>query len=191
MEIWKDVVNYEGLYEVSSLGRIKALPRCVRRNTGYAWTKEIIMSPKNDKDGYKTIGLRDASGKKKFFRIHRLVLLAFKGAPTFEGALGLHLDDNPANNCIENLTWGTNSENVRQAIERGRKPPSKPWQGKTGAGNPGSKKILMLSSEGTILNTFHGIKEANRITNVNRTSISACCLGKRNLAGGFKWKYAE
>jgi len=94
-ETWKDISGYEGIYEVSNLGSIKSYKR-------YAFGK--IMSLKSDKDGYKEVGIRDATGRRSYKRVHRLAAIAFLENP-YDHKFINHKDNNPSNNNIENLEW--------------------------------------------------------------------------------------
>lgn len=96
MEVWKQIKGYEGLYEVSNLGRVKSL--CAGR-----WRTEMIRKPVKDKDGYLTISLKK-NGKYSNFKIHRLVALSF--IPLVAGLDQInHKDEDKTNNCVENLEW--------------------------------------------------------------------------------------
>lgn len=185
-EIWKEIPGYEGSYQVSNYGRVKSLSKRLGRNSGFIMSKEIILKQKTDKDGYKSVAFYG-----KHIRVHRLVLMAFVGQPTEEKNLGMHADDNPANNHIDNLSWGSATENTQQCVERGRRKVNTPWLNKFGKEHHNSKVIVQLDSNGIAIKEFHGINDAHRITGINRSCISACCLGKRNHAGGYKWKYAS
>ena len=100
-EIWEDINGYEGLYQVSNLGNIKSFKR---------YKDGKLLSPKTDKDGYKEVGLRDSFGKRKFFRIHRIVALEFIPNPD-ECDFVNHKDSNPGNNNVDNIEWCTMSYN--------------------------------------------------------------------------------
>ena len=101
-EVWKDVKGYEGLYEVSNLGRIKSL------------RAKIVMKDYIDRYGYKLIGLYK-EGKSKSFRVHRLVVEAFKGIP--ETMEVNHKDYNRTNNRLSNLEVVTTDENNAYSLE--------------------------------------------------------------------------
>ena len=77
-EIWKDIKDYEGLYQVSNLGNVKSLGRYKKTccNSLY-WLKERIMKPLKSTSGYLQVGLFDGNGKCKKMFIHRLVALTF------------------------------------------------------------------------------------------------------------------
>lgn len=117
-EIWKDIEGYEGLYQVSNLGRVKSLSREVVRPTlGKYTTLEIIRKSHYDKDGYLTLSLSKGS-KYKLFKIHRLVATAFIPNPENKPQVN-HINGIKTDNTLENLEWVTASENVRHAYESG------------------------------------------------------------------------
>lgn len=106
-EIWKDIVGYEGLYQVSNLGRVKSL----------IYSK--ILKEFNDGrcDGYSKIKLyKDKSNKT--IKISRLVAIAF--LPNYNNLPVVnHIDGNKQNNSVNNLEWVTHSENQKHAIRTG------------------------------------------------------------------------
>lgn len=106
-EQWRPVVGYEGLYSVSSLGRV--------RSHHYG---DRVVSTHLDNLGYPAIGL-SSNNKRVKRRVHSLMLTAFVG-PRPEGMVARHLDDNRSNNIIENLAWGTPLENSQDKYRNGR-----------------------------------------------------------------------
>ena len=100
-EVWKDVVGYEGLYQVSNLGRLKSAPR--------PRTKGGLLKPQYDRKGYLTFGLCK-NGKSKMAKIHRLVAEAFIPNPGKLPEVN-HKDEQKDNNCVENLEWCTTQYN--------------------------------------------------------------------------------
>lgn len=116
-EEWKDVPGYEGLYQVSDLGRVRSLDRSVPHPwCPWARPKFIKGSIQNLRKGvYQEIGLRK-NGKVVFFLVHRLVLLTFAG-PCPEGMETRHYPDNdPYNNRLNNLQWATKKTNASDKI---------------------------------------------------------------------------
>lgn len=122
-EIWKDVPDYEGLYQISNLGRIKSMEKVFYRepnkNTNLRFTKykEKILASFKKRGNYYTVAMYK-NGKRKDMKIHRLVALAFldkndfKSMPNEERELiNLeklqinHKDENPSNNNVNNLEW--------------------------------------------------------------------------------------
>lgn len=116
-EQWLPVAGYEGLYEVSDLGRVKSLHR--PRLRGGFWP-ERILRPGPQRKGYLTVSLCDRFGQRKSSRVHRLVLAAFVG-PCPNGMDVLHRNDVPGDNRLVNLYYGTRSENQRDALANGRR----------------------------------------------------------------------
>lgn len=111
-EIWKDIKGYEGLYQVSNLGDVKALYReWISGRGAKRKHEEFILKPFNFK-GYSRVSLTK-NGKIKDYLIHRLVLQAFVGHSSLECN---HIDGKKSNNYINNLEYCTRSQNVRHAI---------------------------------------------------------------------------
>lgn len=125
-EVWKPVKGYEGLYEVSDLGNIRSLDREVEVSNGRtAWVrkypgKEIAKTPQVG--GYLRTRL-SIKGKSSTPLIHRVVLEAFVGECP-EGMETRHLDGDPTNNRLSNLTWGTSQENKWDTVDAGNNPHS-------------------------------------------------------------------
>jgi len=106
-EIWKDVVGYEGVYEVSDHGRVR------RVRTG------LVLSPGRDKKGYTNVGLC-VDGKPIRVKVHHLVMEAFVGKRP-NGLVINHIDENPRNNHVSNLEYVTQSYNCTSVWENKRK----------------------------------------------------------------------
>ena len=111
-ERWKDVPGYEGLYQVSDMGRVKKLvgTKCKKDRL-----KKLVLT----KNGRFSVSLYKNNREKKML-VHRLVLMAFVGPPASE-QITRHLDGNPINNDLNNLKWGTHKENQRDSMEHGTK----------------------------------------------------------------------
>lgn len=171
-EIWKSIENYEGLYEVSNLGRVRSLDRVVfqqGRNQVYRGT---IMSQFKDKHGYYHIRL-SKKNKKKTFSVHRLVAKAFIPNPKNYPCVN-HKDENPKNNKVMNIEWCTHKYNInygtatyRRAVKMG-------------------KRIAQYDKNGKLIATFYSINEAERITNVKIGNVVG---EKSRTAGGFFWRF--
>lgn len=121
MEIWKPVVGYEGIYEVSSEGRVKSLSR--KKYCGHPGavqiTKEKICGMSKDRLGYIKINL-SKDNKRKKVSLHRIVALAFVENPKCKKEVN-HIDGNKENNLPENLEWSTRSENMLHAFNENLK----------------------------------------------------------------------
>jgi len=109
-ERWKAVPGYEGLYKVSSFGRVMSMNY---RRTGRPGLLSLAVKGK----GYLGLQLWKNRDSTQVYA-HRLVLLAFVGEPQ-EGQECLHLDGNPSNNKVENLAWGTAKENQADRTRHG------------------------------------------------------------------------
>lgn len=121
-EEWRPVVGYEGLYEVSSHGRVKQLERSRTHYSGVQSVyPEKLKATTPNKTGHHMTHLTKGS-KRSGKLVHRLVLEAFVGPPPRRDSRGLHWDDNPGNNSIANLRWGTSQDNQEDAIRNGRNP---------------------------------------------------------------------
>lgn len=106
-EIWKDVIGYEGLYQVSNIGNVKSLDRVVR----YGRTLKGKEKTKfEEKDGYLVVALCK-NGKAKHIKVHRLVATAFIENP-FNLPEVNHKDENKKNNHFDNLEWCTTKHNI-------------------------------------------------------------------------------
>jgi hypothetical protein len=113
-ERWLPVAGYEGIYEASSQGRVRSLPRMDTRGRKVRGRYlAITLHP----SGHQQVKL-SRDGRSKQGKLHRVVLIAFAGPPP-EGREVLHADGNPANNRVENLRWGTRSENLRDSVRHG------------------------------------------------------------------------
>lgn len=105
IEKWKDIKGYEGLYQVSNLGRVKSL------------RKGLILKQSHTSTGYMKVELYK-NKKRKGFKVHRLVAFAFIKLKEGKEIIN-HKDGNPLNNKSNNLEWCTQKENVQHAIKTG------------------------------------------------------------------------
>ena len=167
-EIWKPVKGYEGLYEASSLGRIKSLPRNTTRG-------KIRVS--NNIRGYPSLRLSN-KGVITRHPVHRLVLKAFLPNPENKPQCN-HKNGIKHDNRIENLEWSTAKENARHAFDTGLR---------TGAGK---KPVCQLSKERRFLRVFESLTEGARYCGCRISTISSAISGTYHTAGGFRWCFAE
>lgn len=174
-EVWKDIPDYEGLYQVSNLGRIKR----IFRNGN-----EHFLSGRKDKDGYIEVILSKNKGK-KFRRVHRLVAEAFIPNPYNKPQVN-HKDRNKENNTVDidnpqgnttNLEWTTCSENVVHCFDTGR--------------SIYKKEVKQYTTDLKYIKCWKSIREASRELGISENNISSCCNGKLKTAGGYIWRFKE
>jgi hypothetical protein len=113
-EIWKDVIGYEYLYQVSNLGRVKSLVRSKRHGNNTC----VLRSGRSFGGEYPMYTLCK-NGKYKSFLVHRMVAVHFISNPENKPCVN-HIDSDPSNNSVENLEWVTYRENSRHHIKAGR-----------------------------------------------------------------------
>ena len=113
-EIWKDIEGYEGLYQISNLGRVKSLERTITVGLRRKVRKKEKIMKFTIRSGYYNLVLRK-NGKRKSKQVHRLVADAF--IPKVEGKnIVNHINFNRKDNRAENLEWCTQAENVKHSI---------------------------------------------------------------------------
>ena len=171
-EIWKDVKDYEGLYAVSNLGRIK-------RVVGKGCKKERIIKP-NLVRGYCQVRL-SKDGIVKSLYLHRVILEAFNPIEGMDKLDCNHRDENKENNCLNNLEWLSHKENVNYGTRNERAAAKL-------KNNPKISEVVRCLDDKRL---YPSMKEASRQTGINIASISACCRGKRKSAGGKHWMLEE
>lgn len=109
MEIFKNIENFEGIYQVSNYGNVKSLCRVIMRSDGRKRTiRERIKKGDHDK-GYKRVSLINDKGVAKSYYVHRLVMAAFVGDSNL---IVDHIDGNKTNNNLDNLRYVTNQQNL-------------------------------------------------------------------------------
>lgn len=111
VEEWRPVVGYEGLYEASSLGRIRRSARGASTRPGRLLKPTLMVGKKKPFIKYEYLSLVDRNGVAKKFRVHRLVLAAFKG-PAPDGYFGCHNNGDSLDNRIVNLRWDSPQGNA-------------------------------------------------------------------------------
>lgn len=188
-EIWKAIKDYEGLYEISNLGRIKSLKRIEKF---YHNNNDKILIRSKCSNGYLKIVL-SKNNLHKNYMIHRLVAEAFIPNPENKPTVN-HKDGNKQNNCVDNLEWATYSENIQHAYNLGLNYSSDKLKGRAGKLSKMSKSVYQIDrNKNKILNQYYSVREAERQTKIKAQSICNCCNNKKSCktAGGYKWCYVQ
>lgn len=183
-EIWKNIRDYEGLYQISNNGNVKSLGRWVNTKCkGKRWQEGKILKPSVDKKGYLYVCLCK-NGYMKNYYVHRLVAEAFISNPNNYPCVN-HKDENKQNNCVENLEFCTVKYNVNYGT-RNKRVAEKQTNGKL------SKQVLQIDkTTNEVIAEFPSVSEVQRQLRIRISNISECCNGKLNTAGGFKWQYKK
>jgi hypothetical protein len=117
VEQWRPVIGFEELYEVSDLGRVRSLPRKVKRRFVYATLNGKVLRPFPNNQGYLQVTLV-GEGQRRKLLVHRMVLAAFTG-PCPQGMEGCHEDGDHLNNRLDNLRWDTPKKNHADRVRHG------------------------------------------------------------------------
>ena len=168
-EIWKDIEGYEGLYQVSNLGRVRSL----RRN--------IILRQSIERNGYERILLYKNKGYKHFL-IHRLVATAFIPNPNNLPQVN-HKDENKLNNCVDNLEWCTQEYNHNYGTINIR------ISQKLLNHKSRSKIVLQYTLDGTFIKEWKSTMDVQRNLGFAQSHISECCRNIIKTAYDYLWKF--
>ena len=201
-EEWRDIPGYKGLYQVSSAGNVKSLPK-------YHSKIEKMLKGYPDKDGYIKVRLCLNTKIRKSHFVHRLVAISFinneKCLPEVD-----HINTIKNDNRVENLRWCDHKSNINNATTLKKKSESRKGiifseetlrkmsnakKGKKLRPNVVSKiiernqkPVKMIDNSGKTIAVFTSMKEAGVMTGINPRRISDVCLNKRNKAGGYIWE---
>lgn len=179
MEIWKDIVGYEGHYEVSDCGNVRSLNWGNRGLTKNLWLKPTRY-------GYRQVSLK---GKMRL--VHRIVAEAFIPNPNNYPQIN-HIDENKTNNCVSNLEWCTQSQNMRAYFKNHpnrKRRPKRPTIGAIKDKNRNLYKIIQLTTQGDVIKIWNYAIDIRHAYGYSTTSIWECCEGKRKTAYGYKWQF--
>ena len=191
LEIWRTAVYdgeiYEGLYQVSNLGRFKNLNY---RNTG----KAELLNPGTNKDGYLQVCL-SKNGEYKMCLFHRLIAETFLPNPEnkpyinhkIEGDKGKKInmvifnEDGTVNKERTTIEWVTSKENSNYGTRNER-------IAKANTNGIRSKPVLQLSLSGDLIREWPSVGECGR-NGFNKGAVAACCRGEKPQYKGFRWEY--
>lgn len=216
-EIWKDIEGYEGYYQVSNLGRVRSVDRYVKHwQGGISLFKGKIITGNDRTRKYKKVQL-SKDGVSKGYYIHRLVAITFLPNPNNYPVIN-HKDEDPSNNCVENLEWCTQKHNMnwkgvmkRKVGKKLRKSEEeKKYNRKLYVEKNRDKirerqhnyhiehykkmgkvlrSILQYDKNGFFIAEYESAEDAKRKTGISH--INCVCNGHRKTAGGFIWKWGK
>jgi hypothetical protein len=185
-EEWKDIKGYEGLYKVSSIGRVKSINRITKCKNGHLRPfKETMLSMHPNNHGYMSVILCK-NNKAKTTMVHRLVAETFIPNHGNKSEVN-HLDGNKSNNCVSNLEWCTKEENMNHSrFVLGNKPVN--LSGKHARNN---KPIALINAEnGKRIKIFYSRNYAAKILGYNAGYIGkAANYGL--VIGRYKFEYLK
>lgn len=171
-ELWKDVIGFEGLYKISTNGRLVSIlhkkPRYIRARR----VRQVLK-----------YWLRDKDGKKHRKAVHLLVAEHFVPNPLGYKYV-MHIDGNPQNNNVDNLRW--TERFVKHFVKKSED--YKLLEGKHNLMT--TQEVVQYYTDGTYINTFKSISEAAEKTKFSCGSIKAVLDGKESSMGGYVWKYS-
>jgi hypothetical protein len=179
VEIWRDIKDYEGLYQVSNLGRVRSVDHYVNyKNIKKRLILGKILNLNKDNRGYYVVTLSKDNVRKNY-SVHRLVAEAFipnpDNLPTVD-----HIDRNRLNNNVENLRW---ADYKLQQYNCDREAQAKAL----------SKPVLQYTLDMVFVAEYPSAAEAARQTGISHTNIIGCCNSKYGYksAGNYKWVYTS
>lgn len=196
-EEWREVVGYEGLYQVSNYGNVKSYDRYVNCNGGKRLSKGRILKKVLNSDGYHVVCLHK-DGKQCEGKVHRLVAEAFIPNPDNKPCID-HINRNRTDNMVENLRWVTPKENSNNELTlqsiRGE---NAYWFGKhhkeeakEKISKRNRKGICQCDLDGNVIRTYKSSVEASNELHCVPTAIRNCLRGRSKSCMGFTWKYVN
>lgn len=182
-EVWRDVVWYEWLYQVSNLWRVKSL------NYRHTWKHWLLVDC--DNRWYRKVFIYKNKIPKNFL-IHRLVAEAFIPNTDKKPQIN-HIDWDKANNKLYNLEWSTNSENIKHAFQKlwhkNHFQTNHPGKWKKWKYAVSSKKVKQTSKDWDTIKIWDSMTQASITAWTTLQSISDCCRWKIKTSWWYIWKY--
>lgn len=195
IEVWKDILGFEGIYKISDKGRVKRLPgKIVCKNGVIKKLKETILRPQKYSNGYLFYNL-SVKGSNKCLNAHRLVAKAFLPNESNKREVN-HINEDKTDNRVENLQWVTHKENINHGTAIARrvqnsnfKGSNNPMFGNIGKLNPRSKPLIQYDLDGNAIKEFDSVASVNRELGFDLSSLYAVLNNRRPVYKNFHWKY--
>lgn len=195
-EVWKQIPEYEGFYEASNLGNIRALKRVVKRKDSlYTIGTSHILKPYKNSKGYLCVDLYK-NGIRTKYKVHRLIATTFIPNPQNKPYID-HINTNKEDNSVTNLRWVTSKENKNNPLTRklhsdiqSRKDIIEKCFRARERNHSKTRRIpvAQMDKNGITIKVYPSIGDAEKDNRISKGHISEVLKGKRKYAGGFLWK---
>jgi len=188
MEIWKDIEQYKGFYQISNQGRVRSLDRILEHinplTGGNVVRKGKVLKQRVLSCGYSYINLC-VNDTRRHYRVHRLVALAFIPNPNNKPQIN-HKNGVKTDNRVHNLEWATSSENILHSFANGF------------SKTVNKKSILCIDKNISFESSYKAAEWLNNYKFNNTKLIKPvadklrlCASGQRKIAYGFRWKFID
>ena len=177
IEQWRPIKGYEGIYEVSNLGRVRSLDRIImkpnpRNGVIQSFSKKgTIKKQVLINSGYLKVML-SAGRKTKNLTVHRLVAEAFLPNPDKLPQVN-HKDEDKTNNCVSNLEWCSEKYNTYYGA------------------HTQTRAVAKVDMNNKIIAEYPSASDAARSSGTTSSMIAGACRGRRKTAGGYRWQYSQ